>query len=78
MPATSNPRLFYAHTPSGIPVPGETTVYDPTPTVDLDNVPLDGGVLIKALVLSADPFLRARMRDPSVKGFFPPFNIGER
>ncbi len=36
-------------------VPGKTTVYDESQTIDLDTVPLDGGFLLKVLVLSVDP-----------------------
>lgn len=48
----------------GYPVPGQTTVYDKSQTIDLDTVLLDGGVLVKTLYLSVDPYLRFRMRDP--------------
>jgi NADPH-dependent curcumin reductase CurA len=46
----------------GYPVPGETTVYDTTKTIDLETVPLNGGFLLKTLVLSVDPYFRALMR----------------
>ncbi|KAK7038544.1 NAD(P)-binding protein [Favolaschia claudopus] len=38
------------------PVPGETTVYDTSETIDLETDPLNGGFLVKVLVLSIDPF----------------------
>ena len=47
---------------TGYPVPGKTVVYDDSQTIDLDNAPLDGGVLIKILVLSIDPYLRHKMQ----------------
>ncbi|KAJ7676982.1 hypothetical protein DFH06DRAFT_1317581 [Mycena polygramma] len=46
----------------GYPVPGETTVYDTTQTIDLETAPLDGGFLIKTLVLSVDPYFRLSSR----------------
>ncbi|KAF8144002.1 hypothetical protein K438DRAFT_1874671 [Mycena galopus ATCC 62051] len=46
------------------PVPGTTTVYDTTETIDIENVPLNGGVLIKVLLLSIDPYLRGRLPFP--------------
>ena len=46
---------------TGYPIPGRTVVYDTTQTIDLDNVPLRGGILLKTLVLSIDPYLRGRM-----------------
>jgi len=58
-------------------VPGKTTVYDASQSIDLDTVPLDGGVLVKTLVLSIDPYLRGRMRDPSIESYAPAFIKGE-
>ncbi|KAJ7465352.1 hypothetical protein B0H11DRAFT_2307976, partial [Mycena galericulata] len=46
----------------GYPIPGETTVYDASQTIDLDTHPLNGGFLVKTLVLSVDPYMRGRMR----------------
>jgi NADPH-dependent curcumin reductase CurA len=46
-------------------------------TIDLDNVPLNGGVLVKALYLSVDPYMRNRMRDPSVPSYSGLFKLGE-
>ena len=45
------------------PIPGKTTVYDESETIDLDNVPLNGGYLLKVLCVSIDPYMRGRMRD---------------
>ena len=53
---------------SGYPVPGKTMVYDESHTIDLDNEPLHGGVLVKLLALSIDPYLRRRMV-PNVDDF---------
>lgn len=50
-------------------MPGKTTVYDESQTIDLDSVPLNGGVLVKTLVLSIDPYLRGRMRSPEKKSY---------
>ena len=44
--------------------------------IDLESAPLDGGVLVKTIAFSADPYQRYRMRDPSVWGFVPPFTPG--
>lgn len=48
----------------GFPEPGKTTVYDESQIIDLDNVALNGGMLVKTTYLSIDPYLRFRMRDP--------------
>jgi len=53
----------------GYPEPGKTVVYDTSETIDLDNAPLNGGFLFKTLVLSIDPFMRGRMRDPSIESY---------
>ena len=50
---------------AGFPVPGETFDYDESETIDLDAISLDGGVLVKTLVLSIDPYMRRRMLHPS-------------
>ena len=49
---------------TGYPVPGETLVCDDTEVIDPDTVSLDGGCLVKLLVLSIDPYLRRRMIEP--------------
>lgn len=52
------------------PIPGRTTVYDESETIDLENVPLDGGILIKTLVVSIDPYLRRMMIDSKIPSSF--------
>ena len=44
-------------------------MYDESETIDLENVPLNGGFLVKLLVLSIDPYLRGKMRDASKKSY---------
>jgi NADPH-dependent curcumin reductase CurA len=46
------------------------TVTDTSETIDLENVPLNGGFLIKTLALSIDPYMRGRMRPAGVKSYF--------
>jgi NADPH-dependent curcumin reductase CurA len=53
--------LFPFRSDSEYPEPGKTTIYD-EPEIDLDTVSLDGGILIKTLVLSADPYMRGAMK----------------
>ncbi|KAF8901370.1 alcohol dehydrogenase [Gymnopilus junonius] len=52
------------------PVPGETIVYDASETIDVENVSLNGGFLLKTLELSIDPYQRGRMRAPGTKGTY--------
>ena len=61
--------LSLMRTRIGFPEPGKTTVYDESQTIDLDNVPLNGGVLVKTLIVGADPYLRGKMRDSSTKSY---------
>ncbi|KAJ7904028.1 hypothetical protein B0H13DRAFT_2233926 [Mycena leptocephala] len=44
-------------------MPGETTVYDTTQNIDLETVSLNGGILLKTLVLSIDPYFRIIMQN---------------
>lgn len=47
-------------------MPGQTTTLDASQTIDLDNVPLNGGVLVKTLVLSLEPYILAGMKPVSL------------
>ncbi|KAJ6535256.1 chaperonin 10-like protein [Mycena vulgaris] len=42
-----------------------------------DGHPLNGGFLVKTLVLSIDPYLRGRMTSPEKKSYMPAFTLGE-
>ncbi|KAK7047625.1 hypothetical protein VNI00_006393 [Paramarasmius palmivorus] len=48
--------------PMSYPDPDKSVLYDPTPTIDIDTIPLNGGFLVKSLVFSIDPYLRGTMR----------------
>jgi hypothetical protein len=54
---------------TGYPEPGKATVYEDSPTIDIDNVDLNGGYLLKTLVLSIDPYMRGRMRPAEVESY---------
>ncbi|TFK22720.1 alcohol dehydrogenase [Coprinopsis marcescibilis] len=77
MPSQTNARVLFNEVPTGYPEPGKTTVCDTSKTIDPDNVPLDGGILVKSLYLSADPFQRGMMRAPEVDSYSPAFTLGE-
>lgn len=47
------------------PEPGKHTIYDDSELLDLDTVPLNGGALLKVLVVSIDPYMRGKMQPPS-------------
>ncbi|KAI5919396.1 hypothetical protein F4810DRAFT_714478 [Camillea tinctor] len=71
----SNKTLIFHKIPSGLPVPGEHLVVEDRP-LDTSAAP-PGGLVIQILSMSLDPYLRTRMRDPSVPSFMPPFIVGD-
>ncbi|OSD00543.1 NAD-P-binding protein [Trametes coccinea BRFM310] len=77
MAPVKNGRYLFNEVPTGFPEPGKTTVYDDSETIDPDTVPLNGGFLVKVLVLSVDPYLRGKMRDASQKSYSPAFELGK-
>ncbi|KAJ7604463.1 hypothetical protein FB45DRAFT_956754 [Roridomyces roridus] len=77
MAPARNARVLFSSIPKDYPIPGETTVYDASQTIDIENVPLNGGFLIKTLVLSVDPYMRGRMRAPEVASYSLSYQIGE-
>ncbi|KAH7913966.1 alcohol dehydrogenase [Hygrophoropsis aurantiaca] len=77
MSPVKNGRYIFNEIPTDYPIPGKTTLYDGSPTIDLDNVPLNGGFLLKTLVLSIDPYMRGRMRDASIPSYVPAFDLGK-
>ncbi|KAH9479936.1 Zinc-type alcohol dehydrogenase-like protein PB24D3.08c [Psilocybe cubensis] len=77
MAPVTNGRVLFNAIPEGFPVPGETTVYDTSETIDIETVALNGGFVLKTLELSVDPYMRGRMREPSKKSYSDPFFIGK-
>jgi NADPH-dependent curcumin reductase CurA len=72
---TRNARAIFNERPAKFPEPGKTIVYDESETIDIDNIPLNGGILVKVLLLSIDPYMRGRMNEgPS---YTAGFTIGE-
>ena len=76
MAPVRNSRAIFNSVPTGYPEPGKTVVYDDAQTIDLETVALNGGLLVKTLVISIDPFLRGKMRDASVQSYSPAFTLG--
>jgi hypothetical protein len=52
---TTNQRIVFNEMRHGLPNPKTSLIVDDTPSIDLDNVPLQGSILVKALVFSLDP-----------------------
>ncbi|KAG8406690.1 hypothetical protein J3458_021026 [Metarhizium acridum] len=67
----SNKTLVYKQVPKGLPVPGQDLVIE-TREIDLENPP-KGGLIVEILYASFDPYLRPKMRDPSIKSYSPAF-----
>ncbi|KAH7885190.1 hypothetical protein F5I97DRAFT_1343229 [Phlebopus sp. FC_14] len=77
MAPVTNGRLIFNEIPAGYPIPGQTTVYDTSQTIDIENVPLNGGFLVKTLVLSIDPYQRGRMRPATTASYTDAFELGK-
>ena len=71
-----NGTIIYASQPKHLIVPSETVKYVEQ-DIDLEKVPLNGGVLVKTLAVSADPYMRYRMRDTNIPMFCPPMTLGQ-
>ncbi|KAF8337057.1 uncharacterized protein EI90DRAFT_2968806 [Cantharellus anzutake] len=70
MAPTPNPRVIYKAVPKEYPIPGEHLVYESdSASIDLDNVDLHGGALVRTVYISLDPYLRGTLRDPSVQSY---------
>jgi len=61
-----NGRVVFNEPPTTIIVPGKHLVYENS-TIDVDSVPLNGGVLAKTRVLSPDPYMRGKLRQRDAK-----------
>ncbi|KAH9937950.1 hypothetical protein B0H21DRAFT_825394 [Amylocystis lapponica] len=72
-----NARHLFNQIPDGFPEPGKTTVHDTSETIDLENVPLHGGFLLKTLALSIDPYMRGRMRESHIKSYAEAYLLGQ-
>jgi NADPH-dependent curcumin reductase CurA len=66
MAPLTNTRVLFNEIPTGYPEPGKATVVDKSESIDLDTTLPNGGVLVKILVLSIDPYQRGRMRDEKI------------
>ena len=70
----TNKTLVFKAIPSGLPVPGEHLVVEDRP-FDTTAPPPPGGLTLSILYSSYDPYLRGKMRDPSIKSYSPPFEL---
>lgn len=68
---------MYLEVPTGAPIPGQTTKKVTDESFDPETVALNGGVLVKTLALDLSPYMRGRMRDPSIKSYSPPMPLNQ-
>ncbi|OAA32957.1 NADP-dependent leukotriene B4 12-hydroxydehydrogenase [Moelleriella libera RCEF 2490] len=73
---TPNKSLIYKKVPKGLPVPGQDLVVE-TREIDLDAAPPAGGLVVKVLFASFDPYLRGRMREAGTKSYTAPLALDE-
>ncbi|KAI0083057.1 hypothetical protein BDY19DRAFT_981056 [Irpex rosettiformis] len=76
MAPVTNPRLLFTQIPTGLPNAEAVFTYDNLATIDLE-ADLHGGLLVKILCLSLDPYMRNRMRSADTEGDMPAFPLGE-
>lgn len=66
-----NTQVIYTKIPTGLPDPSQTFTVQKVP-FDKEKVDVPSGyLLVRALYLSVDPYMRARMRSPEIKSYFP-------
>lgn len=70
-----NKSLIFNSIPKGYPVPGENLVVK-TSEIDLNSPPA-GGLIIKNIYISFDPYQRGRMRDPKIKSYSAAYEVGK-
>lgn len=71
-----NKGVIFRNVPNGKVVP-DSTIKVETREFDLEQSPPDGGVIVKVLYSSFDPYMKGRMRAPEVKSYSPPFALNE-
>lgn len=76
MAPIQNRSAVFNEFPQGFPVVGKTVITK-TESIDLDSVPLNGGILVKTLYLSIDPYLRGLMDENSAISYSGSFELGK-
>jgi NADPH-dependent curcumin reductase CurA len=71
-----NKGLIYKNVPQGWPKEDEDLVIEAR-EFDLNAPPPKGGLTLKNYYVSFDPFQRGRMRDPSIKSYSAPYQLGK-
>ncbi|CAI6339253.1 unnamed protein product [Periconia digitata] len=71
-----NKGIIFKNVPEGMPVAGKDLVVEDRP-FDLDQSIPEGGIIVKNLYASFDPYQRGRMRAANVKSYSAPFELGK-
>ncbi|RYP04939.1 hypothetical protein DL764_004151 [Monosporascus ibericus] len=69
-----NKTLIFKAIPTGLPEPGKHLAVEDR-GFDADAAPPAGGLTVEILYASFDPYLRGKMRDPSIKSYSPAFAV---
>lgn len=72
----SNKQVIYTKIPTTFPEAGEHMKIKES-TIDLDAELPKGNFILKTLEISVDPYMRGRMRDPSIQSYAPAFALNE-
>ncbi|KAJ1301177.1 hypothetical protein OPQ81_003588 [Rhizoctonia solani] len=75
MPPTKNSAVIFNSIPKGFPVLNEAIISGST-TIDLDNILISVGTLVKAIYLSIHPYLSGRMREAPSQAYVNEFRLG--
>lgn len=73
---SSNKAFVFKKIPTGWPVAGEHIATEPA-VYDADVAPPFNGIVVQSLYASLDPYMRGRMRDPSLRTYNDPFIINK-
>ncbi len=77
MAPVRNAAVIFAEVRTGYPEPSKHIKYVTDWTIDIDAVDTQGGIITKNLVISIDPYVRARMRAPEKKIYSSPFELNK-
>ncbi|CEP19457.1 hypothetical protein [Parasitella parasitica] len=72
----ANKQVIFTEIPEGFPEAEKNMAIEES-TIDLDAKLGMGEFILKTLEISVDPYMRGRMRDPSIKSYAPAFDLNK-
>jgi NADPH-dependent curcumin reductase CurA len=72
-----NAAVVFNGVPTAYPELDKHVKYVTNRLIDLNTIDTQGGIVVKNLVVSIDPYMRGRMRAPESKSYLPPFELNE-